>query len=167
MFSVSDEAKEVLSAIDGPLSIIAVVGQYRTGKSFLLNRILLGRNDGFAVGSTVNACTKGLWIWSEPLRAIAADGTAVNLLIIDTEGLNSMEAGTKHDCIIFALALLTSSFFLYNSVGTISESAIDTVVCVCVRVSRQQHLRAHACSAGLCWVVGYPELRENGGRHVS
>ena len=126
-FAVSDEAREVLSAIDGPLSVIAVVGQYRTGKSFLLNRILLGQNDGFSVGSTVNACTKGLWIWSEPLRAIASDGMPVNLLIVDTEGLNSMEAGTKHDCIIFALALLTSSFFLYNSVGTISESAIDTL----------------------------------------
>ena len=126
-FSVSDEAKAMLSALDGPLSIVAVVGQYRTGKSFLLNRILLGQNDGFTVGSTVNACTKGLWLWSEPLRAIASDGTPVNLLIIDTEGLNSTEAGTKHDCIIFALALLTSSFFVYNSVGTISESAIDTL----------------------------------------
>ena len=30
-----------------------------TGKSFLLNRILLGKNNGFSVGSTVNACTKG------------------------------------------------------------------------------------------------------------
>jgi hypothetical protein len=117
----------MISALDGPLSIISVVGQYRTGKSFLLNRILLGQNDGFVVGSTVNACTKGLWIWSEPVRAIASDGTPVNLLIIDTEGLNSTEAGTKHDCIIFALALLTSSLFLYNSVGTISESAIDTL----------------------------------------
>ena len=85
----------------------------------------------------VNACTKGLWLWSQPLRAIASDGMPVNLLIIDTEGLNSMEAGTKHDCIIFALALLTSSFFVYNSVGTISESAIGTTVvdCMCVSVT--------------------------------
>ena len=64
----------MISALDGPLSIISVVGQYRTGKSFLLNRILLGQNDGFVVGSTVNACTKGLWIWSEPVRAIASEG---------------------------------------------------------------------------------------------
>jgi hypothetical protein len=119
-----------------------------------LNRILLGKNDGFAVGSTVNACTKGLWIWSEPLRAIASDGTPVNLLIIDTEGLNSMEAGTKHDCIIFALALLTSSFFIYNSVGTISESAIDTVCtdptrlrvsCVRMCVRALYRLRSTTC----------------------
>jgi hypothetical protein len=31
---------------------------FRTGKSFLLNR-LLGRQDGFAIGSTINPCTKG------------------------------------------------------------------------------------------------------------
>jgi hypothetical protein len=54
-FAVSNEAKEVLSAIDGPLCVISVVGQYRTGKSFLLNRILLGQNNGFSVGSTVRA----------------------------------------------------------------------------------------------------------------
>jgi hypothetical protein len=34
---------------------------YRTGKSFLLNRILLDNPQAFPVGSTVNACTKGLW----------------------------------------------------------------------------------------------------------
>ena len=48
----------MLSALEGPLSVVAVVGQYRTGKSFLLNRILLdlrGVSNGFSVGSTVHA----------------------------------------------------------------------------------------------------------------
>ena len=59
-FAVSDEAREMLSALEGPLSVIAVVGQYRTGKSFLLNRILLdlrGVSNGFSVGSTVRAAS--------------------------------------------------------------------------------------------------------------
>lgn len=47
------------------LAIIAVVGKYRTGKSFILNRVLLGTTKGFEVGPTINACTKGLWIWPE------------------------------------------------------------------------------------------------------
>jgi hypothetical protein len=38
--------------------IISVVGNYRTGKSYLLNRVILDKNNGFDVGSTVNACTK-------------------------------------------------------------------------------------------------------------
>ena len=51
--------------IDYPVSVIAVVGLYRTGKSFLMNRILLEQPDGFAVGPTVNPCTKGLWLWNK------------------------------------------------------------------------------------------------------
>ena len=31
---------------------------YRTGKSYLLNRMLLNRSNGFGVGPTVNPCTK-------------------------------------------------------------------------------------------------------------
>ena len=46
---------------------------------------------------------------------------------MDTEGLGSLEASTQHDCCIFALALLLSSSFLYNSVGTISETAIENL----------------------------------------
>jgi hypothetical protein len=80
-FTVTEEARDMLTEIEGPLSVISVVGMYRTGKSFLLNRILLGQTGGFPVGNTVNACTKGLWIWSKPLRAKAADGTPVNLLV--------------------------------------------------------------------------------------
>ena len=42
------------------VGIVAVAGKYRTGKSFLLNRILLNKseNNGFGVGPTINPCTK-------------------------------------------------------------------------------------------------------------
>ena len=48
------------------VAVICVAGLYRTGKSYLINR-LLGRQSGFDVGPTTNSCTKGLWIWSEPI----------------------------------------------------------------------------------------------------
>jgi hypothetical protein len=35
-----------------------VAGMYRTGKSYLLNRMLLNRSDGFGVGPSINPCTK-------------------------------------------------------------------------------------------------------------
>lgn len=47
--------------------MIAVAGMYWTGKSFLLNRMLLDRQKGFGVGPTINPCTKGLWIWGKPM----------------------------------------------------------------------------------------------------
>ena len=41
------------------IGIIALVGKYRTGKSFLLNRVLLNKkNHGFGVGPTIKPCTK-------------------------------------------------------------------------------------------------------------
>ena len=41
-FKVSEEAKELLMGLkDDHIGVIAVAGMYRTGKSFLLNRILL------------------------------------------------------------------------------------------------------------------------------
>lgn len=54
-------------SIDGKLAIISVAGIYRTGKSFLLNTILLNIKNGFAVGPTVNPKTKGIWVWGKPL----------------------------------------------------------------------------------------------------
>ena len=38
-FVVEPEAVEVLSSIEGKVAVVAVVGPYRTGKSFLLNSL--------------------------------------------------------------------------------------------------------------------------------
>lgn len=51
------------------MGVISVAGKYRTGKSFLLNRVIINkRNQGFGVGPTINPCTKGLWIWGDTLE---------------------------------------------------------------------------------------------------
>ena len=43
MFEVNPEAVEFLSHIKGPIGVVSVAGMYRTGKSYLLNRVLLNR----------------------------------------------------------------------------------------------------------------------------
>lgn len=58
MFELSQEAIEFLREVNGPIGMIAVAGMYRTGKSYLLNRMLLNRSDGFGVGPSINPCTK-------------------------------------------------------------------------------------------------------------
>ena len=82
---------------------------------------------GFQVGATVNSCTKGLWIWDKPLPCKQQDGSVVQLLVIDTEGIGSLDADADHDAKIFALALLLSSYFIYNSVGSIDENALNAL----------------------------------------
>ena len=100
---------------------------YRTGKSYLINRMLLNRQKGFSVGPTVNPCTKGLWIWSKPIYGDGGKGRRLPLLLIDTEGFGALDTDSNHDIRIFTLAILLSSYFLYNSVGGIDESALQNL----------------------------------------
>ena len=57
--SLNPEALSFLRQIDESICIASVAGMYRTGKSYLLNR-LMGSQDGFEIGPSVNPCTKGI-----------------------------------------------------------------------------------------------------------
>ena len=104
-----------------------MAGMYRTGKSYLINRMLLNRQKGFSVGPTINPCTKGLWIWTKPIYGDDGKGKRLPILLIDTEGFGALDTDANHDIRIFTLAILLSSYFLYNSVGTIDESALQNL----------------------------------------
>jgi hypothetical protein len=126
--SLTEQAEKILSDIDGNLAIVCVAGLYRTGKSYLLNR-LLGRQDGFEIGPTINSCTKGLWIWGEPIHLKDRD---LKVLLIDTEGLGSAfeDRNETIDMEIFCLGVLLSSLFVYNSMKNLDESAIESLYLV-------------------------------------
>ncbi len=40
---MSEEAREMLVRLKGPIGVVAVAGMYRIGKSYLLNKMLLNR----------------------------------------------------------------------------------------------------------------------------
>ena len=130
-FAIGPEAKELLLSMkDEKVGVIAVAGKYRTGKSFLLNRILLDqtKNSGFGVGPTINPCTKGLWVWSDPIELTdKLSGEKFKCLIVDSEGIGAFNEDENHDTRIFLLALLLSSYFVYNSMGTIDENALQNL----------------------------------------
>uniref|UniRef100_A0A8C7C2S6 GB1/RHD3-type G domain-containing protein n=1 Tax=Neovison vison TaxID=452646 RepID=A0A8C7C2S6_NEOVI len=119
--SVSQTAIQILERISQPVVVVAIVGLYRTGKSYLMNR-LAGQNRGFPLGSTVQSKTKGIWIWCVP-HPCKPNHT---LVLLDTEGLGDVEKGDpKNDSWIFALAVLLCSTFVYNSMGTINHQALE------------------------------------------
>lgn len=121
--ALNPEAEEFLSKIDKNIAVICVAGLYRTGKSYLLNRILK-RQSGFEIGSTIKSCTKGIWIWNETLSL-----KNMEVLVIDTEGLGSAfeDRNESIDMVIFCLAVLLSSFFIYNSLKNIDEAALESL----------------------------------------
>ncbi|XP_014697362.2 guanylate-binding protein 6 [Equus asinus] len=119
--SVNQKAIEILGKISQPVVVVAIVGLYRTGKSYLMNR-LAGQNHGFPLGSTVQSETKGIWMWCVPHPSKLNH----TLVLLDTEGLGDVEKGDpKNDSWIFALAVLLCSSFVYNSMSTINHQALE------------------------------------------
>lgn len=114
------------------IGIISLVGKYRTGKSFLLNRILLdNKNKGFKVGATIRPCTKGIWMWSKPIEVTNENfDEKFHVFFIDTEGLDAYDEEINHDSKIFLLAILISSLFIFNSFNAIDENAINSLTFV-------------------------------------
>ncbi|XP_051738799.1 guanylate-binding protein 1-like [Ctenopharyngodon idella] len=118
---VKKQAKDILDGIKEPVVVVSVVGLYRTGKSYIMNR-LAGQQSGFALGSTIESKTKGIWMWCVPHPSKKGH----TLVLLDTEGLGDVEKGDeKHDTWIFCLAVLLSSTLVYNSSGVIDNMALE------------------------------------------
>jgi hypothetical protein len=126
-FEVDEAAVKFLESYgQRRIAICTVCGPYRSGKSFLLNR-LLGRTSSdpqFGVGSTTRACTEGLWLWGE---ADTRSGSEPALLYMDCEGFGSTDSDKTRDAKLMALCLLMSSVFMLNTKGVLSESLFNTL----------------------------------------
>ena len=51
----------------------------------------------------------------------------MKVLLVDSEGIGAFDEDENHDTKVFLLALLLSSYFVYNSMGTIDENAISNL----------------------------------------
>jgi len=49
------------------------------------------------------------------------------VIVIDSEGLGAIDENLTHDTRIFALTILLCSCFIYNSVGSIDENALQNL----------------------------------------
>ncbi|KAI4296815.1 hypothetical protein L6164_036738 [Bauhinia variegata] len=139
-FRMDPEAVATLQLVKEPIGVVSVCGRARQGKSFILNQ-LLGRSSGFQVAPTHRPCTKGLWLWSAPLKRKALDGTEFNLLLLDSEGIDAYDQTGTYSTQIFSLAVLLSSMFIYNQMGGIDEAALDRLSLV---TQMTKHIRVRA-----------------------
>ncbi|XP_026392120.1 guanylate-binding protein 7-like [Papaver somniferum] len=139
-FQIDPQAVTTLQLVKGPIGVVSVCGRARQGKSFILNQ-LLGRSSGFQVASTHRPCTKGLWMWSAPIKRTALDGAEYSLILLDSEGIDAYDQTGTYSTQIFSLAVLLSSMFIYNQMGGIDEAALDHLSLV---TEMTKHIRVRA-----------------------
>ena len=126
-FIISPESKKILcNSSYSKIGIISLIGKYRTGKSFLLNKILQ-KKQCFNVGSSIKPCTKGIWLYSNPLLISNSFCQEFPVFFIDSEGLCAYDEEINHDSKIFLISILISSLLIYNSFGTIDEQALNNL----------------------------------------
>lgn len=82
-------------------------------------------------------------MWATPLVGYAEDGEKMNVLVVDSEGIGGLDEDGNHDMRIFSLALLLSSFFVYNSMGSIDENALASLSFVS-NISKHIKVQTHA-----------------------
>ncbi|KAL9236808.1 hypothetical protein vseg_011434 [Gypsophila vaccaria] len=140
VFRIDSEALATLQLVKEPIGVVSVCGRARQGKSFILNQ-LLGRSSGFQVAPTHRPCTKGLWLWSVPIKRTALDGTEYNLILLDSEGIDAYDQTGTYSTQIFSLAVMLSSMFIYNQMGGIDEAALDRLSLV---TEMTKHIRVRA-----------------------
>ncbi|CAL4110933.1 unnamed protein product, partial [Meganyctiphanes norvegica] len=128
---------------DLPLYILAVAGEYRTGKSFLLSYFLrylynqdimnwLGEENepliGFDHKYDDKSVTRGINIWDKPLivERQKTDGSMerVLVLLMDSQGIFSAEE-EEEATRIFALTTMISSVLVFNLTHQLNESVLN------------------------------------------
>jgi atlastin len=130
---------------DYSVSVVSVVGAFRTGKSFLLSwfvRFLFGNksgnnktsetpwyehfssvgNDGFEWKAGSERNTTGIWMWSD---AYLDHDRRVATLLVDTQGMFDHETTMNLTASIFGFSTLFSSYLIYNVDKRIQEDHLQ------------------------------------------
>jgi hypothetical protein len=145
-YRVDEDTAQWLSQRASPFAVLACAGKFRTGKSFLLNRLLARpAGQGFGVGETVQACTRGIWLCTETMTHNGKE-----VLVLDTEGIDALDADSQHDVRIVAIAVLICSAFAYNSMSHLDEAAVQTLS---LMTQIAQSLKGGGHTPSLYWIL--------------
>ncbi|XP_019637963.1 PREDICTED: uncharacterized protein LOC109480255 [Branchiostoma belcheri] len=120
---VVPEASDLLEGIEEPVSVLAICGPCRTGKSYILSR-MLGTADAFALGHRMDPETFGIWMGTKVLR-----GKDFTIVLLDTEGIDAVGASAGQDASILVLTILLSSQLIYNSQNVPRKGDLEKMQC--------------------------------------
>ncbi|KAG8574241.1 hypothetical protein GDO81_009103 [Engystomops pustulosus] len=140
--------------LEYPVYLISVIGERRTGKSFLLNYLMkalhsqetfekfsLGAEDeileGFPWKPGTEKVTNGIWIWSKPF-ILERNGQKVAVFLLDTEGSMDMEGERKANIKMCMLTLILSSHLVFNVNSNINETDMDYLEIYCYGMDNEK-----------------------------
>ncbi|RWS06696.1 atlastin-1-like protein [Dinothrombium tinctorium] len=127
---------------DKPLVIISIAGDFRKGKSFLLNFFLrylnrkgsenwIGLSEepltGFKWRAGSDRETTGIWMWSQPFLYSIEENTEVAIILMDTQGTFDSEYTFSDNAKIFSLSTLISSVFIFNLFHNLQEDNLNVL----------------------------------------
>ena len=104
-----------------PLAVLSICGPYRSGKSYFLSRFL-GTRKIFRVSNSDDPCTQGIWMSTSVLEC---ENYAI--LLLDTEGMESLEAAEDYIVKLLVVTTLSSSMLIYNSSGIPSRNDLESL----------------------------------------
>lgn len=108
----------------GRISFVSIVGDSKTGKSYLMNNLIgLDHNHFETESAKLNHSSSTIctWIWSIPLYIPQSDKF---IFFIDTKGLEKIDVPNDAGQKIFTIITLLSSCLLYNMLGDLTESTL-------------------------------------------
>lgn len=149
-FCLSPAARALLRSpalANRKLKIIGIVGKYRTGKSFVMNR-LLGQEKGFELGHETNGKTRGIWAWFS--LQPDSDEAVVGL---DSEGLFDTANADKVDMKIFLLMMMVTSLFIINTERSVDAQTFRSLQFVCDMKTLLDVGAASVFAPDLLWLV--------------
>eukprot|EP00490_Sorites_sp_Unknown_P025588 CAMPEP_0114676554 /NCGR_PEP_ID=MMETSP0191-20121206/49376_1 /TAXON_ID=126664 /ORGANISM="Sorites sp." /LENGTH=585 /DNA_ID=CAMNT_0001947717 /DNA_START=89 /DNA_END=1846 /DNA_ORIENTATION=+ len=83
-------------------------------------------SEGFRFKGGMDACTEGIWIWSEPFMR-ELDGREVAVLLMDTQGAWDSNMTKEQSATIFGLTAVLSSKQIYNINMQIQEDKVENL----------------------------------------
>jgi len=146
-FELNEEGLESIlnheKAKDKPVVVVSIAGDFRKGKSFMLNFFLRylkaaeqGKQDdwlsdkdeplkGFSWRCGMKRDTSGILMWSEPFNLTLSNGKEIAVLLMDTQGCFDSEHTFKDTATVFALSTMLSSIQVYNLMHNLQEDNLQ------------------------------------------
>ena len=123
---IINAALRKLRGIEGRVCVVAIAGPCRKGKSYILSKVFTD-DSVFPLGHLMDPQTMGLWMYVVQEKFKDANGEEFTVVLIDSEGTDSVLSMRRDDDVIFTLTVLLSNMLIYNSSSVPKRSDLEAL----------------------------------------